>query len=246
MEVPAGSDVLDAAGVGDRHSHALLLAAVRAVDSCLVCLVKICPAAASRRPAPRRRPRAWRSRAKPTRSSRPPQRAGTALERSPGRLPGPVLVRLPGADEHPADAAPDCRRRAARGRSPSRPTSPCRPCWAGSARPLAKRSAAAANSTARWRSATQADRGRRDWLRRSPICRRVGRLRANAWRLSAAGQPAWPRPATWPKAAMPARSSTTATRWAVCLAAKSRAEKLPREVLEREIAQIVRSGWKPD
>ena len=102
--------------VGHRDPHALLLAAVRAVD-----LVPGLPGealaqrppgaglchAGGRRHAGRKRDRRG--------SCGPPQHAGAAPQRPPGRLRGPLLVRLPGADEHPADAPPDRGGRTPRG-----------------------------------------------------------------------------------------------------------------------------------
>ncbi len=79
--------------------------------SCLVCLVKVGGERAGWcRPAPRRPPRAWRSRARRDEVRQARRTApGTAPERPPGRLPGALLVRLPGRDGHPADAPADRR-----------------------------------------------------------------------------------------------------------------------------------------
>ena len=107
-------------------------------------------------------------------ASGPADRAGIAAERPLGRLRGPLPIRLPGANGHPHHAAADRRRASCARPSPrSNATLLCRPCWGESARPRAKRSAAAGTSTRPCRSACLKRLvGRRStWPPAIPTCR---------------------------------------------------------------------------
>ncbi len=231
IEVPAGSTILDAAErLGIEIPTLCFSRQCEPSTSCLVCLVKLLPSGRIVAGLCHAGGRGHAGRKRDGRDAcGPPQHAGTAPERPPGRLRGPLLVRLPGADEHSADAPPDRGGRAPRG--PDHGQGRYRPAGrAGADLPGPLRKGLPPRKSRRLDRdlRTQADRGRRRSGLGGPLSAalpaRVGQAGGDCRRR--AGR-VWRRPIIWPKAATPARSSTTRIRWAGCSAAKSRPRSCP-------------------
>ncbi len=111
VEVPAGTTILDAAGqLGIEIPTLCYLRGYEPSTSCQVCLVKdrrrgqLVPSCATKVVD------GMEIESETDRSSHSPSHGvGIAVQRSRGRLSGPVLLRLPGSHGHPADAAADWR-----------------------------------------------------------------------------------------------------------------------------------------
>ena len=207
VEVPAGATVLDAAEkLGIEIPSLCFLKGYEPSTSCLVCVVRnrqTGPVRAGVRHA--RRGRHADGQRDGGGECHAPHGAGTAVERPCGRLPGAVLLRLPGAHGYPADAAAD--RRAERARGDRHDQAGHRPAGGAGTRlseALRERMPAQCGGQSRGRLRTEAvcgGCGSGEW--RSLSAARAGPTPGSAWRLSVRDRPAWPRPTTCGDSDMP-------------------------------------------